>query len=147
MTAAARPAHRSGFRAVPHTADVAFKLWGPTLADIFIQGALALTGLMTDRRRLRAHQTREVKIEAADQEMLLVEWLNHLLYLYDAENFLARRIHIQEMSPTLLRATLQGEPLDPDRHILKSGVKAATYHQLAITPTADGWQARIVFDL
>ncbi len=137
----------AGFKPIPHTADVGFLLWGPTLADIFIQGALALVSLMTDRRRLRARQTRKAAIEAADQEMLLVEWLNHLLYLYDTENFLARRIDIQEIAPTRLRATLYGEPLDPDRHILKTGVKAATYHQLTIAPTANGWQARIIFDL
>jgi len=147
MTAGARPSRRAGFRAMSHTADAAFHLWGPTLADIFIQGALALTGLMTDRRRLRARQSREVAVEAADQEMLLVEWLNHLLYLYDTENFLARTIEMQEISSTRVRAKLRGEPLDPQRHVLKTGVKAATYHQLAITPTPAGWEARIIFDL
>ncbi len=147
MTVAPRPSRRAGFRATSHTADVGFKLWGPTLADIFIQGALALIGLMTDRRRLRARQTRAVEIEAADQEMLLVEWLNHLLYLYDAENFLARRIEIMEITPTRLHAKLHGETLDHQRHVLKTGVKAATYHQLAITPTPTGWEARIIFDL
>lgn len=147
VIAAPHPSRLAGFRATSHTADVGFKLWGSTLADIFIQGASALTGLMTDRRRLRARQSIAVAIEAADREMLLVEWLNHLLYLYDAQNFLARSIEIQELSPTRLRARLRGEPLDPQRHVLKTGVKAATYHQLAITPTAAGWEARIIFDL
>jgi len=132
---------------MPHTADAAFKLWGPTLADLFIQGALALTGLMTDRRRLRARQSREVTIEAGDPEMLLVEWLNHLLYLYDTENFLARTIEVQEITPNRVRAKLWGEPLDPQRHVLKTGVKAATYHQLALNPTPAGWEGRIIFDL
>lgn len=147
MTSAPHPSGRAGFRAISHTADVGFKLWGPTLADIFIQGALALTGLMTDRRRLRARQTVAVAIEAADQEMLLVDWLNHLLYLHDTQNFLPRVIEIRELSPFRLRAQLRGEPLDPQRHVLKTGVKAATYHQLAIKPTPSGWEARIIFDL
>ncbi|MGQ9919823.1 MAG: archease [Desulfobacca sp.] len=147
MTAAVRAARRAGFRALPHTADAAFKLWGPTLTDIFIQGALALTALMTDRRRVRARQSREVTIEAGDPEMLLVAWLNHLLYLYDTESFLARTIQVQELTPTCLRATLRGEPLDPQRHVLQTGVKAATYHQLSISRTPTGWEGRIVFDL
>jgi SHS2 domain-containing protein len=144
---AARDSRPAGFRSISHTADVGFRLWGPTLADIFQQGALALTGLMTDRRRLRARRTLEVVVEGLDQEMLLVEWLNHLLYLYDTESFLPRRIEVLEITPTRLRARLHGEPLDPQRHILKTGVKAATYHQLTLTPPPPRWQARVIVDL
>jgi SHS2 domain-containing protein len=147
MLTADRPARPAGFRPISHTADVGFLLWGPTLADIFIQGAAALVGLMTDRRRLRGRQSREVELSAADVEMLLVEWLNHLLYLYDTQNYLPRTCNILEVSPTHLRARLKGETLDPQRHILKTGVKAATYHQLAVIQTPQGCQARIIFDL
>ncbi len=142
-----RPHKTSGFRSVSHTADVAFKLWGETLADIFVQGAQALYGLMTDRRRLRVQQVMEVEVEALDQEALLVDWLNHLLYLYDTKSFLAREIEILEISTTRLKARLAGEELDPQRHILKTGVKAATYHHLAIHRTDGGWEASIIFDL
>ncbi len=136
-----------GFRPISHTADVGFRLWGPTLADIFLQGAAALVSLMTDRRRLRAREILTVDLAAADVEMLLVEWLNHLLYLYDTQNFLPRRTDILEISPTSMKARLHGERLDPQRHVLKTGVKAATYHQLAVTPSPQGWEARIIVDL
>jgi SHS2 domain-containing protein len=126
---------------------VAFKLWGRSLAEIFAQGAQALYGLMTDRRRLRVRQVLEVEVEALDREALLVDWLNHLLYLYDARGFLARRIEVLEISATRLKARLGGEELDPQRHILKSGVKAATYHNLTIKRHDGDWEAMIVFDL
>lgn len=136
-----------GFRSVPHTADIGFKLWGTTLADIFVQGSQALYSLMTDRRRLRGRQTITVEVEAPDQEALLVDWLNHLLYLYETKNFLARKIEILEISTTRLKARLAGEELDPERHILKTGIKAATYHGLAIRSDHGGWEATIIFDL
>lgn len=142
-----RPQKPAGFRPLAHTADAAFKLWGATAADIFIQGAQALYGLMTDRRRLRARQVLEVAIAAPDQEALLVDWLNHLLYLYDTKSFLAREIDILEISGTQLKARLRGEALDSKRHILKTGVKAATYYLLSIYRTDAGWQARILFDV
>ena len=142
-----RPPKLSGFRSRPHTADAAFKLWGENLADIFIQGARALYGLMTDRRRLRVHQVMEVEVEALDQEALLVDWLNHLLYLYDTKGFLAREIEILEISATRLKARLAGEELDLQRHVSKAGIKAATYHHLAITPNDGGWEGSIIFDL
>jgi SHS2 domain-containing protein len=143
----AQPRQRSGFRPISHTADVGFRLWGKTVAELFVQGARALYGLMTDRRRLRRQQVMEVELEAMDQEALLVDWLNHLLYLFDTEGFLGKEITITEISSRKLTARLQGERLDPLRHELKTGVKAATYHMLAVQPTAAGWEARIIFDL
>jgi SHS2 domain-containing protein len=137
----------AGFRSVPHTADAAFKLWGESVADIFVQGAQALYSLMTDRRRLQNRQVMVVEIEAPDQEALLVDWLNHLLYLNDTKSFFAKQIEILELSPRRLKARLAGEELNEERHILKTGVKAATYHNLAISRYQGGWEARIIFDL
>jgi SHS2 domain-containing protein len=102
---------------------------------------------MTDRRRLRARQVMEVKVEAPDQEALLVDWLNHLLYLYDVNGFLAKRIEILDLTKTRFKARLAGEELEPQRHIVKTGVKAATYHHLAITRNDGGWEGSIIFDL
>jgi SHS2 domain-containing protein len=137
----------SGFRSFPHTADAGFKLWGETVADVFIQGARALSNLMTDRRRVRGRQELAVEVEAPDQEALLVEWLNHLLYLFDTKSFLARTIEIREITATRLKARLVGEELDLQRHTVKTGVKAATYHHLAIRRYHGGWEATIIFDL
>lgn len=147
MIARDRPRQHSGFRSVPHTADAGFKLWGETAADIFIQGAQALYSLMTDRRRLRARRVMEVEVEAPDQEALLVDWLNHLLYLYDVNGFLAKRIEILDLTKTRLKARLAGEGLEPQRHIVKTGVKAATYHHLAVKCHEGGWEGSIIFDL
>ena len=142
-----QPPAGAGFRPVAHTADTGFHLWGPSLADIFIQGGLALTGLMTDRRRLHPSQVLTVSLQAPDREALLVAWLNHLLYLFDTQGFLARTIDILEFGPTALTARLAGEEMDPSRHTLKTGVKAATYHGLAIRREDGGWTARVIFDL
>lgn len=142
-----QPHKPAGYRSVPHTADACFKLWGTSLADIFVQGAHALTSLMTDRRRLKNRQVMEVEVAAMDQEVLLVDWLNYLLYLYDTKSFFAKDIDILEISANQLKARLAGEELDPARHILKTGVKAATYHRLTIRRQDSGWEATVIFDL
>lgn len=139
--------YRPHWRLLAHTADVGLRLYGPTPADIFRQAALGLYSLMTDRRRLRAALTREATVTAPDQETLLVAWLNHLLYLYDAEGFLGKEVEIVELTPTNLRARLRGELFDPERHPQKTGIKAATYHQLSLQATPQGWQATVILDL
>lgn len=135
------------YRQIAHTADIAYRLRGDSLAEIYVNAAAALMATMTDRRRLRPRETRHIEVEAPDREALLVAWLNYLLYLYDVDGFLGRDFEIVALQDNLLRARAQGETFDPGRHVGKTAVKAATYHHLEITPRNHGWQATVIFDL
>jgi protein archease len=135
------------YRQIPHTADVAYRIRGGSLAEIYVNAAEALVATMTDRRRLRIRETRHIEVEAPDREALLVSWLNYLLYLYDVDGFLGRIFDIQELSDGRLQARARGETFDPERHVAKTAVKAATYHHLDITPGNHGWQATVILDL
>lgn len=135
------------YRTLSHTADLGLRLWGADLAELYKNAAKALIATLTDRRRLRLREDKEITVEAPDREALLVAWLNHLLYLYDVEGFLGRDFEIIRLSPERLSARAQGEMFDPERHVGKTAVKAATYHCLAIARTEDGWQATVILDL
>jgi SHS2 domain-containing protein len=54
-----------------------------------------------------------------------------------------REIELLELTPTSLRATVRGGVVPA----LEKHIKAVTYHDLAITPTPDGLEATIVFDV
>lgn len=135
------------YRELAHTADLGWRIWGESLAHLFENAAGALTATITDRRRLRCRQSREIAVEAPDQEALLVAWLNHLLYLYDVDGFLGREFQVRYLTPERLEALARGETFDTDRHVGKTAVKAATYHQLQIAPKDGGWQATVILDL
>ena len=135
------------YRQLPHTADLAWRIRGQSLAELFENAAGALTATMTDRRYLRRRERRNIELESPDREALLVDWLNHLLYLFDVEGFLGREFHLTSLSERRLKATAWGETFDPQRHPEKSAVKAATYHHLEIKPWGDGWQATVILDL
>jgi SHS2 domain-containing protein len=138
---------RPAYYPLSHTADAAWRIRGASLPDIFANAAAALTATLTDRRYVRPRETREVAIEAPDREALLVDWLNRLLYLFDTEGFLARDVIIEFLSEQRLNARVRGEIYDPDRHVQKTAVKAATYHHLEIIPANGGWQATVILDL
>lgn len=135
------------YRPLFHTADVAYRIRGGSLAEIYENAAAALVATMTDRRRLRARESRNLEVEAPDREALLVEWLNLLLYLYDVDGFLGREFTVLALDHQHLRARTRGETFDPERHVAKTAVKAATYHHLEITPRDHGWQATVILDL
>ena len=141
------PRLRRPYRQLSHTADLAWRLWGKDLPELFENAGRALSATLTDRRYLRRRATREVRLTGSDREALLVDWLNHLLYLFDIDGFLGRDFQVESLTPKRLEARVIGESFDPARHPERTGVKAATYHQLSIAPAGDGWQATVVLDL
>jgi SHS2 domain-containing protein len=142
-----RRPRQSKYRQIAHTADVAYRIQGDSLAEIYVNAAHALMATMTDRRGLRLKESRDIEVDAPDREALLVAWLNYLLYLYDVDGFLGRIFEIRKLSEERLQARARGEKFDPERHVGKTSVKAATYYHLEITPRNHGWQATVIFDL
>jgi SHS2 domain-containing protein len=138
---------RRPYRQLPHTADLAWRLWGASLPELFENAGRALSATLTDRRYLRGRVTREVSLTSIDREALLVDWLNHLLYLFDVDGFLGRDFQVELLTDERLEARVTGESFDPNRHPERTAVKAATFHQLVIVPVKDGWEATVVLDL
>jgi SHS2 domain-containing protein len=146
-TPKAAPRPRRPYRQLPHPADLVWRLWGASLPELFANAGRALSATLTDRRYLRRRETREVSLASGDREALLVDWLNHLLYLFDIDGFLGRDFQVVSLTSQRLEARVQGDVFDPDRHPEGTAVKAATFHQLAIVRQDDGWQATVVLDL
>lgn len=146
------PAHAPAPEAPPpfevfeHTADVGIVARGATLPELFSNAAAGMMAFIIPPALVRGAETRRLVAEADDREGLLVAWLNELLVLLNGDGFVPREFHILELSDTRLLAEVAGEPVDPARHHFRLDVKAATYHQLAITRN-DEWDARIIFDV
>lgn len=131
-------------------ADVAFRARGPTLESVFEQAARATTeAMLDDLATLDWRDRRRVQLEDDDLEMLLLDFLQELIYRKDAESLLLipETIHIRKPSAWVLEAVLVGETLDPDRHPLNADVKAVTLHRFALRESAEGWTAEVVLDV
>lgn len=135
------------FEILDHTADVGIEVRAATLADLFETAAEGMFSFLIDPTRVDIRAWRERRVEADDREGLLVAWLNDLLVLLAAEEFVPKTFVIDEISDRRLRATVHGEPVDRSRHLFKLDVKAATYHLLSVRPDDGGWSARIIFDV
>lgn len=47
----------------------------------------------------------------------------------------------------VLRAVARGEPLDPERHRIRTELKAVTHHMTLVSEDREGWSARVIFDI
>lgn len=135
------------FEMVDHTADLGVVLAAESLSDLFAAAGAVLAELLYDPDPVEETETREVALEAASSEELLVRWLNELLYIREVGEFLWKTVEVEAGEETRLAATLHGEVFRPGKHVPRGGLKAATYHQLRISREGDAWSARIIFDV
>jgi len=138
---------KKGFEIIDHTADVGIIAYGADLKQLFSNAALALFSLVTEPESIRHELQRDVKIISEDKDSLLVEWLNELIYLFDAEHILFSRFDIERLTNDGLKASCYGENIDPLRHKIRIGVKAATYHMLKIDKDSDGYKVQVILDI
>jgi SHS2 domain-containing protein len=132
------------------TGDLSFVARAPTLESLFAAAAEAfLAATLEDTSVLETRERREVALEEPDLDLLLLRFVNELVFLRDAPELLlrAQRVRVTQDGVARLEATLTGERIDRRRHALCSDVKAATAHGLRVTETPDGWEARLTLDV
>lgn len=134
------------FDILEHTADVGIIAYGDSIKQAFANAAKGMFSLITDFDDVREMLNRDIEVTAPDQESLLVEWLNELIYRFDVENILFKRFDISRLNSTRLKARLYGEKVDSSRHKLKVGIKAATYHMLKVEKP-NGYRIQVLFDI
>ena len=151
VDAEAAPHHRGAdavppFEVIEHTADVGIIAYGRSLEELFSHAAMGMMHFLIDAASVRPIEQRTRTVEAEDREGLLIDWLNDLLLLLNAEGFVPVRFEVRELTDTRMRADVAGEPVDPQRHRFHLDVKAATYHQLYVRKN-EMWEARVIFDI
>jgi SHS2 domain-containing protein len=129
-----------------HEADIGLVGIGPTMAESFRQAALALTAVVTELASVRPIVGVPLVCRAPTDDLLLVEWLNAIVYEMSTRTMLFGDFAIQ-ISDGELRATAWGETVDLERHEPAVEVKGATLTALSVSPTAAGWRAQCVVDV
>lgn len=130
-----------------HEADVGVRGSGDTMADAFAGAATALTAAVCEPSRVRVRDAVAIECEAPDDELLLVDWLNALVYEMATRRMLFSRFDVGIVGKRL-RATAWGEAIDPERHQPAAEVKGASYCELKVARQPDGlWLAQCIIDV
>ncbi len=135
------------FEVLAHPADVGFRATGGSREELFANCAHALMSLIFDTSNIAAPARWELAAEAADEESLLVNWLNEVLYYVDTKRLAFASLDVSFSSPLHLRCLAAGEERDPDKHPVRVSVKAVTYHQLRLWHTGNVWTAEVFVDV
>lgn len=130
----------------PHDADIGVVGSGPTLAEAFRQAAIALTAVVVDPGTVRATTSVDIECRAPNDEILLVEWLNALIYEMSVRSMLFADVTVR-IENGALHATARGERVDRERHQPAVEIKGATMTALRVEHRPEGWRAQCVVDV
>jgi SHS2 domain-containing protein len=138
---------KQAFEILDHTADIGIIAYGADAKELFSNAALALYSLITELESIQEKLHLDLEVGSEDRDSLLVDWLNELIYCFDSKHILFKRFDIESLTNSALKATCYGEDFDPNKHEIKIGVKAATYHMLRLDTDDSGYRAQIILDI
>lgn len=135
------------YRYIEHPSDVGFEAVGASLEALFANAALAMYSFMTDVEAIAATEERAVTVAAEDLYSLMFDWLDELLFLFEAEFLVMNDFEITVDTSTFsITGTCRGGKFDPERHEAGIIVKAVTYSMMEIKKN-EQWHARVVLDV
>jgi SHS2 domain-containing protein len=123
-----------------HTGEAQLHIVAGTEEEVFGEAVDAL-GRLVELDRGGEPAQRQLRVQAPDRALLLVELLGELVFLADTEGFVGDRAEIR-LEGDRLEARIDGRLTQVDPL-----VKAATYHDLRFERNGEVWDARVVLDV
>ena len=130
-----------------HVGDVGVRGLGRSVEEAFCGATLALTAVIADLATIVPAEQVEVKCTALDKELLLVEWLNALIFEMATRGMLFSRFSVS-IENSYLVGEAWGEPIDRAKHDPAVEVKGATLSELQVARREDSlWIAQCIVDV
>ncbi|MGB8022296.1 MAG: archease [Candidatus Nanopelagicales bacterium] len=142
-----RPASgASGYRLLPHTADVQLLVWGPSREACLEQVVRAFAATFTRAEAATSREWRSVSIPAGPNEEQLVALIDEVLYLIDVDGQVPVAARVRRLPDGSVTAAFDTVPTTDVRQT-GSVPKAASRHALAFARYHSGWRARVTIDV
>ncbi len=132
---------------LPHTADVALKIEGALLTDLFKNGLKGMNSVLkrgfcetVNRFDCQMH----IEIDSYDNTSLLIDFLSEVLALSYIQKAIFCEVYFSYFSEKKLVATIFGTWFSQ----FDEEVKAITYHEAHIHRNESGlWETHLIFDV
>ena len=131
----------------PHGADLGVRGFGATPAEAFVQAARALCAAIVDLAAVRCDEAIEIELEAPGLDLLLMDWLNALVYEMATRRMIFAAFEVS-LAGERLTGRAFGEKISRERHAPAVEVKGATFTELTVREDRPGlWRAQCVIDV
>ncbi|MBI5894127.1 MAG: archease [Deltaproteobacteria bacterium] len=139
------------YKYLEHEADIGIMATGATIEEAFQDGAKAMFNVMFDTTLIEEKDEIPIYAEADDIAALFVEVLNEMLFKQDTDAIAFSRFLVKEIKKEgdtyQLNGIAYGEPLNLQKHDVKTEVKAATYSGLKFEREDGNYVLQCVLDV
>lgn len=129
-----------------HQADIGVRGIGSDIEEAFTQAAIGLMAVVCSVDKVSPIKRVEIKCSDDDIELLLVDWLNAIIYEMAVRKMLFGSFEVRIKEGNLTGAAF-GEKADAEKHQTAVEVKGATYTELAVREENGLWVAQCVVDV
>lgn len=132
-----------------NSGDFKLKVKGKTLSELFSRAGKKFSAAQVNLEKLKTRRSLKITVSGESLEELLFNFLSELIFIKDTQGFLGKEFETSVSKTKLwkLKGEIKGEEIKLDPALLKTDVKAATYHQLQVIKNKNGWKASAVLDL
>lgn len=134
----------SGFRFLPHTADIRFEAWGATREECLAEAARALVAAFAEVSAAEPESTRTVEFGGTDEQLLLAV-LDEIIYRLDAEGTVPLHVEVR-LRGTGIALGLANVPVSR-AELTGATPKAVALHGLHIGHDDRGWRCAATIDV
>ncbi|CAL8463463.1 g2997 [Coccomyxa elongata] len=139
------------FEYLDHTADIQIHAWGRSLEEAFASAGLGMYNYMTPLSDVAVDPacTRTFDVEGHDEQSLLYNFLDELLFVFGTEMLVCREITVVKLDRMLWRihAIGKGEHFERGRHSSGTEIKAITYSAMQITEKENDAEVFVIVDI
>ncbi|MBT4334652.1 archease [archaeon] len=128
-----------------HTADAKFRAFGKTIENAFENSAIAMFDILGKTKKVKSVIEKKININSDNQEALLYDFLEELLFLLDTEGLFLHKITDLVIKENSLTCIIEGD--DYKNYDLSGDIKAITYNDMSIKKTNNGYEIVVVVDI
>jgi SHS2 domain-containing protein len=124
---------------------LAIEIEAESRTALFGRAATALSRIMAEPDDIKVADRREIEIVGDTDVEMMHDMLGAALNVF-LRGFIWRDAESEERGGPIV-VWLSGEPYDPDRHHLRTEIKAVQMHELVVENKDGKWRSRITFDI
>ncbi|MFH1425594.1 MAG: archease [archaeon] len=132
------------YKFLSHTADIKFQVWGNTLSQVFSEVTKAISEIYGKGEKIEHRKKKKIVAEGKDKESLLYNFIDEIIFLFDAESFVVSKADVRVVG-NKLRGFLFGD--DTKNYNGLEHIKAPTYAEMFIEKKGKDWKIQAVVDV
>ncbi len=127
-----------------HTSEIKIKSYGKTQEETLQNLVLAISEYLSKNQKISSKKAKTIQAHGTDKENLLYNFIDELIYLYDAEYFIPLKAEITLLGNNI-KATIYGD--DTKNYHDLDHIKAATFSEMEFKKTDKEWIIQVVLDV